>query len=412
MSILTLLDFFTWTRDAALVFKYLVDRFIETYDSSLQIQIQRYITSQAKLQTVGNPSGGLSTGGLGEAKFNPDGTQFTGDWGRPQRDGPALRATALITYARWLVANGYTSTAQSLVWPVIRNDLSYVAQNWYVYHHIWFHTPYWQIIGTRLVLTYGRKFVDLASSPLLPPIVRLSKVVLWLLNSVPHALTAIHKLHKSCASCKSSGNQTMEVMCCQISTSMMVDRRRMPTVFWLRFTTSMQRQDVMRQPFNRKSSPEPSLNNALTSLDVLIKLCPIIKLSPILSVPFMASTPVKVLVKLLPSEDMRKMSTIMVTHGILQTLLLQNNSTMLFTYGRSKLPSPSHPSLWASSEILSLLFKLVLTHQGLQPITALSMLYKLTLMDMLLLSNNMLRLMVVLPSNLIVTMVHHFQLLI
>jgi len=136
MSILTLLDFFTWTRDAALVFKYLVDRFIETYDSSLQIQIQRYITSQAKLQTVGNPSGGLSTGGLGEAKFNPDGTQFTGDWGRPQRDGPALRATALITYARWLVANGYTSTAQSLVWPVIRNDLSYVAQNWYVYHHI------------------------------------------------------------------------------------------------------------------------------------------------------------------------------------------------------------------------------------------------------------------------------------
>ena len=129
-SILTGLDFYTWTRDAALVFKALVDRFIQTYDSSLQVQIQNYITAQSKLQTVGNPSGGLSSGGLGEAKFNSDGTQFTGAWGRPQRDGPALRAIALITYAKWLVQNGYASTASSLVWPVIRNDLSYVTQYW------------------------------------------------------------------------------------------------------------------------------------------------------------------------------------------------------------------------------------------------------------------------------------------
>ncbi|EHK98266.1 putative Glucoamylase [Glarea lozoyensis 74030] len=89
-----------------------------------------YITAQAALQTVGNPSGGLSSGGLGEPKFNADGSAFTGSWGRPQRDGPALRATALITYAKWLVSNGYSSTATSLVWPVIQNDLSYVAQYW------------------------------------------------------------------------------------------------------------------------------------------------------------------------------------------------------------------------------------------------------------------------------------------
>ena len=112
------------------MFKCLVDEFIRHYDSGLQVQIQNYITSQAKLQTVNNPSGGLSSGGLGEAKYQPDGSQYTGDWGRPQRDGPALRAIALITYAKWLVANGYTSTASSLVWPVIQNDLSYVAQHW------------------------------------------------------------------------------------------------------------------------------------------------------------------------------------------------------------------------------------------------------------------------------------------
>ncbi|EMT68550.1 Glucoamylase [Fusarium odoratissimum] len=55
---------------------------------------------------------------------------FTGGWGRPQRDGPALRATAMITYANWLIANGYTSTANDIVWPVVRNDLNYVAQYW------------------------------------------------------------------------------------------------------------------------------------------------------------------------------------------------------------------------------------------------------------------------------------------
>jgi hypothetical protein len=66
--------------------------------------------------------------GLGEPKFNVDETAFTGSWGRPQRDGPALRATALIAYSKWLVSNGYTSTASSLIWPIIQNDLSYVAQ--------------------------------------------------------------------------------------------------------------------------------------------------------------------------------------------------------------------------------------------------------------------------------------------
>ncbi|CAF3492262.1 unnamed protein product [Fusarium graminearum] len=123
--------FFTWTRDAALVFKYVIDRFINQYDAGLQIKIQQYIASQAKLQGVSNPSGSLSDGsGLGEAKYEIDLSPFTGGWGRPQRDGPALRATAIITYANWLIDNGYTSTASDIVWPVVRNDLNYVAQYW------------------------------------------------------------------------------------------------------------------------------------------------------------------------------------------------------------------------------------------------------------------------------------------
>ncbi|KAK0708998.1 Six-hairpin glycosidase-like protein [Lasiosphaeria miniovina] len=122
---------FTWSRDSALVFRGIVDAFTESYDPKLQTQIQNYIASQAKLQGVSNPSGSFSNGaGLGEPKFNVDLTQFTGAWGRPQRDGPPLRAIALIGYARWLINNGYSSTASSVVWPVIKNDLAYTAQYW------------------------------------------------------------------------------------------------------------------------------------------------------------------------------------------------------------------------------------------------------------------------------------------
>lgn len=131
MTPLTFADFFTWTRDSALTFKALVDEFIATGDSFLQIVIDDYISSQAKLQTVSNPSGSFSDGsGLGEPKFEPNGTEFTGSWGRPQRDGPALRATTLIAYGRWLLANGYSDAATNIVWPIVRNDLEYVAQYW------------------------------------------------------------------------------------------------------------------------------------------------------------------------------------------------------------------------------------------------------------------------------------------
>ncbi|KAK3321436.1 glucan 1, 4-alpha-glucosidase [Cercophora scortea] len=122
---------YTWSRDAALVFKTVVDTLSDSYDANLQTNIQNYIISQAKLQGVSNPSGSFSNGaGLGEPKFNVDLTQFTGAWGRPQRDGPPLRAIAMINYAKWLVKNGYTSTATTAVWPIIKNDLAYTAQYW------------------------------------------------------------------------------------------------------------------------------------------------------------------------------------------------------------------------------------------------------------------------------------------
>jgi glucoamylase len=132
--------------------KVLIDTF-RNGETSLQGIIEEYIDSQAFIQTVSNPSGDLSDGGLGlgEPKFNIDETAFTGAWGRPQRDGPALRATALIDFGEWLIVsrpiqlglyyytdvvlilfkdNGYSAYATDILWPIVRNDLSYVAEYW------------------------------------------------------------------------------------------------------------------------------------------------------------------------------------------------------------------------------------------------------------------------------------------
>lgn len=36
----------------------------------------------------------------------------------------------MISYSNWLVANGYENTTSNVVWPIIQNDLAYVAQYW------------------------------------------------------------------------------------------------------------------------------------------------------------------------------------------------------------------------------------------------------------------------------------------
>ncbi|KAK9422220.1 putative Glycosyl hydrolase, family 15 [Seiridium unicorne] len=123
--------FYTWSRDSALTLKALIDEFIFNGDESLQTVIDNYVQAQAILQTIENPSGSLSDGtGLAEPKFYTNETAFTDAWGRPQRDGPALRAIALIAYSNWLVANGEEDTATTDIWPIISNDLSYVGQYW------------------------------------------------------------------------------------------------------------------------------------------------------------------------------------------------------------------------------------------------------------------------------------------
>ncbi|KAI0042277.1 carbohydrate-binding module family 20 protein [Auriscalpium vulgare] len=121
---------YTWIRDSSLVFKTIIDQYTLGTDSSLRGQIDNFINAESIIQQVSNPSGTISTGGLGEPKFNIDETAFTGSWGRPQRDGPALRSTAMITFANWLLDNNNSTFVTNTLWPIIKLDLDYVANSW------------------------------------------------------------------------------------------------------------------------------------------------------------------------------------------------------------------------------------------------------------------------------------------
>ncbi|KAL7422578.1 glycoside hydrolase 15 protein [Cryptotrichosporon argae] len=147
---------YTWTRDAALTLSALLPSFLpEDYlvpyvphnatpadvDTTLEPFVRAFVGAQADLQVVKTRSGELSTGGLNEPKFSVDGTAFNGEWGRPQRDGPALRALALIPYAHYLLDRGFPADVKYVEevlyrrgqWEarsVIRNDLDEVARGW------------------------------------------------------------------------------------------------------------------------------------------------------------------------------------------------------------------------------------------------------------------------------------------
>ncbi|KAI9836596.1 MAG: hypothetical protein M1819_001228 [Sarea resinae] len=147
--------YYQWVRDAAITTSSLVNVYSSSPSSPTTTNITSlmaaYTTLQRTLQTTSNPSGSFSDlSSLGEPKFLVSGAPFTGSWGRPQTDGPALRA---LTLMRWLHtyntthpslwAHRFTSTDASdffntLYAPalppasIIKADLEYVSHHWHL----------------------------------------------------------------------------------------------------------------------------------------------------------------------------------------------------------------------------------------------------------------------------------------
>jgi glucoamylase len=134
--------YYQWVRDAAITIKDVVEEYGKTGDDQLKTIIDCYANLQGILQNTYNPSGGYTTGGLGEPKFMIDGAPFTENWGRPQRDGPALRALTLMKFVRtlnhtdpYLLDQSWLQRLYDGKFPtqsVIKADLEYTSQVWHL----------------------------------------------------------------------------------------------------------------------------------------------------------------------------------------------------------------------------------------------------------------------------------------
>lgn len=126
--------FYVWIRDAALVMDVVLNQYVgRTGEDKAQWgqMLRDYVDFSRENQLTWTLSG------LGEPKFNADGSAFNEPWGRPQNDGPALRALTLSRYAQVLLQEGEEDYVREVLYraelpadTVIKADLEYTAHHW------------------------------------------------------------------------------------------------------------------------------------------------------------------------------------------------------------------------------------------------------------------------------------------
>lgn len=115
--------FFHWVRDAGLTMETFL--ILRSKDPDLSDRrLINWLKFESEIQQRSLQQGTT----LGEPKYNVDGTLFTGPWGRPQNDGPAIRARTLILWAQALRGEGRNLPAELL--PTIERDLNYTISHW------------------------------------------------------------------------------------------------------------------------------------------------------------------------------------------------------------------------------------------------------------------------------------------
>ncbi len=117
---------FHWVRDSALVMRVLATLEAASAATEAAIYEQRladFIRFSRLLQQSGSPEG------LGEVRYNLDGSQDILRWSRPQFDGAPLRALALMHFES-LRRDELPAELSHTLDEVLQTDLNYVAVNW------------------------------------------------------------------------------------------------------------------------------------------------------------------------------------------------------------------------------------------------------------------------------------------
>lgn len=134
----TLIDpnyFFYWVRDGALVMEAILDQAVHNANPELRATARQRLYEFADFSRRNQLTPTLT--GIGEPKFRANGDAFNEEWGRPQNDGPALRAIVLSKWAELLLAQGQEDYVRSRLYDgrapsnsVIKVDLDFVKDHW------------------------------------------------------------------------------------------------------------------------------------------------------------------------------------------------------------------------------------------------------------------------------------------
>lgn len=130
--------YFHWVRDAAITFDQAIQIYRENPDFHIRAKMRNFIFDYMALnQRIQNDTRALT--GLGEPKFWVDGTPFSGSWGRPQDDGPAMRALNFIAVYHMVIGENWPEKNQIIPHlyraempanSLIKKDLEFVAHHW------------------------------------------------------------------------------------------------------------------------------------------------------------------------------------------------------------------------------------------------------------------------------------------
>jgi glucoamylase len=161
--------YYHWVRDAALV----VDTLLNVYtnprykNQALKNQIKGFLLDHVQFNSKIQISS-QSFKGLGEPKFLVTGLPFTGPWGRPQNDGPALRASTharildIALREKWPEAAQLSAMLYSAKLPadtLIKRDTEYVAHHWKELNFdLWeeiYGVHFYTLLSKRKSMLYG-----------------------------------------------------------------------------------------------------------------------------------------------------------------------------------------------------------------------------------------------------------------
>lgn len=128
--------FYHWVRDAGLVVREVIGLYHVESRPQFQEDIRTFIRNWISIEIQHQKTAESSNHGLGEPIFTVNGSIYPYAWGRPQTDGPAIRAIAMLEWADILRAEGHFSELANLykaelpATTPIKRDLEFIAHHW------------------------------------------------------------------------------------------------------------------------------------------------------------------------------------------------------------------------------------------------------------------------------------------